>query len=116
MNQIIDKEGNWPKIMKWGWLENRHIIRTIDRWALELWTDGKTDEAPVIFRNLLKTNTNDNIGARYSILTIRMGLAPDYEYQFPADMPDFIDGFKISKWFNENSKNFPDEFDRWWKK
>lgn len=115
MEQIVDKEGRWPKIMRWGWLENRHIIRTINRWTLELWWDEKIDEALSIFRGLLKSNPNDNIGARFSILAIKMGLNPDYEEQFSTKMPGFIDGFKISKWFDKNSEKFPGEFDWWWK-
>jgi len=115
MMRIVNKEGKWPKIMEWVWLENRHIIRVIDRWAVKLWYEGKTGEALTIFRNLLKTNPADNIGARYSILAIKMNLDPSYEAQFYATIPGFIDAHKISKWFEENSKNFPEEFDWWWK-
>jgi len=116
MMRIVNKEGKWPKNLEWGWLENRHIIRVIDRWAMELWDDGKTEKALKIFRNLLKSNHNDNIGARYSILAIRMNLDSSYELQFQAAMPGFLDALKISKWFEKNSKKFPEEFDWWWKK
>ncbi|HIH43163.1 TPA: tetratricopeptide repeat protein [Candidatus Woesearchaeota archaeon] len=114
LNRIVDKEGNFPKEMIWGWLDNRHIIRLIDRYASELWEQGETEKALEIFRNLLKSNPNDNIGARYSILAIRLGLGTDYEKQFATkDMLGYLDGFKISNWFSEHRKKFPDEFEQW---
>ena len=115
MMKIVNKEGKWPKIMGWGWLENRHIIRTLDRWATELWGDGKTEEALMILRNLLKSNPADNIGARFSILAIRMNLDSSYELLFSATLPGYIDAYEISKWFEKYSTRFPEEFD-WWRK
>jgi len=115
MMKIVNKEGKWPKIMEWGWVENRHIIRTLDKWATELWDDGKKEDALTILRNLLKSNPADNIGARYSILAIRMNLNSSYESQFSATLPGYIDAYEISKWFEKNSKKFPEEFD-WWRK
>ena len=113
--KIVDKEGNWPKIMEWGWLENRHIIKIIDRWAMELWEEGNTKEALIIFKNLLKSNPRDNIGARYSILAIKMNLDSSYDLQFQSSVPGFIDAGEITKWFEENSRKFSDDFDWWWK-
>jgi len=115
MMKIVNKEGKWPKIMEWGWVENRHIIRTLDRWATELWDDGKKEDALTILRNLLKSNPKDNIGARYSILAVRMNLDSSYESQFSSKLPGYIDAYEISKWFEKNSKKFPEEFD-WWRK
>lgn len=114
--RIADKDGNLPKSLSWLWLENRHIIRVIDAWANELWEQGKITEALEIFRKLLRSNPNDNIGTRYSILAIRLGLDPDYEEMFELkDMPEYIDAAKTIRWFEKESKKFPDEFD-WWKK
>lgn len=114
--RIVDSEGNLPKSLPWGWLENRHLIRAIDRWGLELWKQGKIEESLTIFRKLLKSNPNDNIGARFSILALRLGLGHEYEDRFESkNMPDCVDGFKINKWFDKNSKNFPEEFDWWFK-
>lgn len=62
-------------ILEWGWLENRHIIRTILNKAISLWENNHMDEALNLFRNLLKTNPNDNVGARYYILAIRMNMS-----------------------------------------
>lgn len=117
MKRIVDKDGNWPKKMSWGRFVNRHIIRAIERWAFELWSDGKTAEALEIFRNLLRTNPDDNIGARYSILAIRLGLSSTYQERFATSEPQgFIDANKISAWFERHSKKFPEEFGWWWKK
>lgn len=116
VTRIADKEGNFPKGLPWLWLENRHIIRAIDAWANELWEQGKTTEALEIFRKLLRSNPNDNIGARYSILAIRLGLEPDYETMFELkDMPGYMDAAKTIKWFKQKSKKFPEEFDWWFK-
>ncbi len=116
VKRISDTNGNFPKNLEWGFLENRHIIRIIDRWALELWEKDKTEEALEIFRKLLHSNPNDNIGARQSILAIRLGLKPDYEKQFSSkEMPGYLDGYKVVKWFDEQSKKFPDEFAWWFK-
>jgi len=38
---IKDKKGNWPDLLRWGWLENRHIIRTILNKAISLWESKK---------------------------------------------------------------------------
>lgn len=113
--RIVDKDGNFPKSLLWGWLGNRHIIRIIYTWAVELWKSNKLEEALDLFRRLLKSNPNDNIGARYSILAIRLNLTPGYDEQFESKrMPGYLDAVKISYWFEKNSKKFPDEFDWWW--
>lgn len=114
--RIIDKNDNFPKSLPWLWLENRHIIRVIDAWANNLWEEEKPSEALAIFRKLLQSNPNDNIGARWNILAIRLGLEPDFETMFETkDMAGYMDAGKISDWFDKESKKFPDEFD-WWHK
>ena len=110
---ITDKEGNWPDILEWGWLQNRHIIRTILNKAISLWENKKIDDALDLFRKLLKTNPNDNVGARYYILAIRMKISFE-EFEKRFDKGGYYD-MELSEWFNENYKRFPDEFD-WWDK
>ncbi|MDA2922008.1 hypothetical protein MYX07_01940 [Patescibacteria group bacterium AH-259-L07] len=113
MNLIVDKKGRWPKHISWGILDNRHVIRAIYSWAYGLWWDGRRTSALKIFRKLLKSNPNDNIGARYDILAIKMGYETDYaEKMFPAaGDPGYIDAIKIEQWFRKNSKKFLEEFD-----
>ncbi len=116
LKRIVDNKGNFPKIIEWGWLENRHVVRIIERWGFEVWESGEEKQALEIFRKLLKTNLNDNIGARYNILAIRLGLGSDYEEKFACkDDPDYIDANKIWNWFEKHRKRFPDEFDWWFK-
>ncbi len=113
--QIADKEGNWPKEIAWGWHENRHLMRVIDEYAQQLWGEGKTEESLDILRRLLKTNPGDNQGVRHSILAIRLGLTPDWEEQFMVkDGPmagQALEAGPLHKWFDKNSKKFPEEFD-----
>lgn len=108
---ITNKNGNWPDILEWGFLENRHIIRTILDKAISLWINGKTDKAIDLFRKLLKTNPDDNPGVRYYILAIRMNI--DFEaFEGRFNKGGFYDT-RLDKWFDKNYKKFPDEFDGW---
>ena len=110
---ITDKDGSWPDVLEWGWLENRHIIRTILNKALSLWRNNEIEESLDLFRKLLKTNPNDNIGARFYILAIRMGMSlDDFEDRF--NKGGYYDSEMID-WFDRNYKDFLDEFG-WWEK
>ncbi|NQU77701.1 hypothetical protein HQ544_03315 [Candidatus Falkowbacteria bacterium] len=116
MIKTVDKRGNWPESMPWGFLENRHLIRALVVFARELWEQERPDYALYLYRKLLKTNPNDNIGARYEILAIQLGLDPDYaEEMFPASMPGAVDAIKSDDWFQKNAKKFPEDFDWWFK-
>ena len=116
LRRVVDKEGNFPKRLEWGWLENRHLLRAIGAWAEELWEQGKREEALEILRELLRSNPHDNIGARHDILAIRLGLGTDYEKKFAVkDTPGYLDAFKLSEWFKKHSKKFHDEFGWWFK-
>lgn len=110
---IMDKKGNWPDILEWGWLENRHIIRTILNKAISLWKNKKSDDALNLLRKLLKTNPVDNIGARDFILAIRMNMSfEQFENRF--NKGGYYDN-QLTSWFNKNYRKFPDEFG-WWEK
>jgi len=116
MNFIVDKNGNWPKILPWEVLENRHIIRAINRWACALWEEDRPEYSLEIFRKLLKSNPSDNIGARYAVLAIRLGLDCNYEDQFESkSTPGYIDAGEMIDWFEKYSEAFPEEFGWWWK-
>lgn len=111
---IVDEMGRWPKELPWGFLENRHIMRAINQQALFYWEIGKIDEALDIFRKLLRVNPQDNQGVRYNILAIKMGLGID-EWTKPFGVQEDgeilgLDAFKVSDWFDKNSKKFEDEF------
>jgi len=110
---ITDEKSEWPDILEWGWLQNRHIIRTIINKAVSLWEENKTEEALTLLRKLLKTNPNDNPGVRYYILAIRMGMSLE-EFETRFDRDGYYD-MEIVKWFDKNYKKFPGEFS-WWEK
>lgn len=113
--RITDSRGRWPKFMSWGYLENRHLMRALEYYADACWEENNTDEALDIYRRLLRLNPNDNQGARYNILAIRMGLALE-EWQKPFEVEEDgkiigLNALKTSEWFHENAKKFPDEFE-----
>jgi len=108
---ITDKNGNWPDILSWANLLNRHIIRAILTKAIILWGDQYKDEALDIFRKLLNSNLSDNIGARFYILAIRMGIDfEDFDKRF--NKGGYYDE-EILTWFDNNYKKFPEEFSAW---
>lgn len=113
--RITNSKGNWPKLMEWGFLENRHLMRAIEHYGTLCWEDGKTDEALDIFRRLLRMNPGDNQGVRHNILAIKLGLGVE-EWQKPFEAKHNrkiigLDARKVSEWFEENAKKFPEEFD-----
>ncbi len=110
--RIEDKQGNWPDRMPWGWLENRHIIRALGVGADNLWKDDKTDEALDIYRKLFRSNFDDNIGARYAIIALRMGLSYD-EYMKQVWPQSSVPAERINKWFKKNAPKFPEELKEW---
>jgi tetratricopeptide (TPR) repeat protein len=110
---ITTEENEWPDLLEWGWVKNRHVIRIIMNKAISSWNKRETDPALDLFRKLLKSNPSDNIGARNYILAIRMHMSFDeFEEKFNKD--GFYDSSLID-WFDDNYKKFPDEFD-WWDK
>lgn len=109
---ITDEDGNWPDELLWGRLENRHIIRTLFAKAQDFWEKEDNDKALDILRGLLRTNPNDNVGARYYILAIRLGM--DYggfRERFVGELDSYDE--RILEWFDENSPLFPEDFAVW---
>lgn len=117
---IVDKNGDWPEHMEWGWLENRHLMRIIEQYADYLHRDDKTEDALYVYRKLFRMNPNDNQGIRDKILAIRLGLKQDEWYQpfLVQEGPmagEGLEGIPLMEWFDSNAKKFPDEFDWWFK-
>lgn len=112
---ITDKETNWPRELLWVHLENRHIIRVLLNKSLSLWNKGKANDSLDLLRKLLRSNPNDNIGARTYILAIRLGITfEEFEKKMMTKDGLGYDGKKMWK-FEEKMKEFPDEFDWWFK-
>ncbi len=108
---ITDEEGNWPDLLEWGWLENRHIIRTLLNKAISFWRHKQNENALDLFRNLLKASPTDQSGARNFILAIRMGFSYN-EFWRRFDKGGYFDE-ELPDWFEEHCKKFPDEFEGW---
>jgi tetratricopeptide (TPR) repeat protein len=113
LKKIVDEKGNWPDRLEWVFIENRHIIRALLNQALLHWKEGNTEPTLVLLRNLLRSDPDDHIGARYYILAIRKNMKfTDFELCFNKN--GFYDN-EIDEWFNKNLVFFPDEFE-WWEK
>ncbi len=105
--ELIEKDGKFPDILRWGFIENRHIIRVIFNFATLLWLADKKDDALEILLKLLKSNLDDNVGARYSILAILEGLESQEHLEELFDSGDgYSDWEKQEKWFVKNAKKY----------
>lgn len=110
--RVEDNEGKWPDEMPWGWLENRHIIRALATGADNFWKDNRIDEALDIYRKLFHSNLGDNIGARYAIIALRLGLTYD-QYMKQVWPRPTMPAEHISNWFKKNAPKFPEELQEW---
>ena len=103
---ILDND-KLPDLLEWGWLENRHILRTLFNKAERLWETGSKHKAEALFRNLITMSPNDNLGAGFYLL----GLLMKQKYGDLCDRYFYNeDGGEMYKWYDKNAKNFPDEF------
>jgi tetratricopeptide (TPR) repeat protein len=102
---VVDKDGNFPDLLEWGYMENRPIIRFLNMGAEELWEEDDLDAAKELYEGLLRSNWMDNIGARYCLLAIYQGMSfEDYDNNFEAE--DGL-GKDIDKWFGKGFKKYP---------
>lgn len=111
VDTIASKNGEYPKELPWAWLENRHIIRALDGFALYQWQIGNPRLALEIYRKLLASNLGDNIGARFHIIALLLGYNADYEDMFVPDSGDAtgLDVGKTLDWYDEHSPKFKSE-------
>lgn len=85
---ILDKRGQWPDRIEWTVMGNRPLIRMLSNKADLLWHVGMVDpecwrKAFCIYENLLRTNPNDNLGARFLMLAMLERMTPDeFERRF----------------------------------
>jgi len=115
---LIDNNGKFPDILNWGFIENRHIIRMIFNFAMFVWAnDEDKDIALNIFMELLKSNHNDNIGARYSIVAILEGFNSQEEYEeyFESKNGMGLEYEALEKWFYKSAQKHLDIIG-WWLK
>ncbi|QSZ43200.1 hypothetical protein GJV85_13580 (plasmid) [Sulfurimonas aquatica] len=113
---LIDNDGRFPDVLNWGFIENRHIIRMIFNFAMFVWANDEDKEIALnIFMELLKSNHNDNIGARYSIVAILEGFnsQEEYEEQFESENGMGLEYEALEKWFYESAQKHLDVIG-WW--
>ena len=108
---VTAEDGNWPDKLRWGFVENRHIIRTLVSKAVFYWKSDQNEEALELFGRLLKMNPNDNAGNRYFILGILTGMSFQ-EFTDRFDKGGYYDN-EIDEWFNDHYTKFPDELGGW---
>lgn len=108
---ILDKNGQWPDKLEWGWTQNRHIIQTILMQGNQLWKEKKSRKAYELFRKLLETNPGDNPGVRYLMLGVLEGMKEkDFNMRFVNN--EFWSN-DIDDWFSENINKHKEEFSEW---
>ncbi len=104
--RLVVNNNRFPDELEWGYIENRHIIRMIFQFGMFLWEIEEKEEALEIFTLLLKSNINDNIGARYAIVAMLEGFESmgEYEEKFMSSNGFGLDAMAVEEWFNEASK------------
>lgn len=104
---LIEKRGDFPDTLRWGFIENRHIIRMLFNFAMFLWANSEEKNVALnIFKQLLKSNPDDNIGARYSIVALLEGFNSQEEYEKKFESSDGM-GLKyeaLEKWFYKSAQ------------
>jgi hypothetical protein len=103
--RIAEKENIFNKEVAWGWHENRPLVRGIYMGAEKLWKNNEFEKAHELFSKILKTNENDNIGARYSVkATAEKMTYEEFEKQFTIKHKDgssYYNNDALSKWFGK---------------
>jgi hypothetical protein len=102
--RIAEKENIFKKTVLWGWHENRPLVRGLNSEANRLWTIGEIQEANQLFSKILKTNENDNIGARYSVKATSEGMSYiefKKRFTFSNDNGSYYKNKELGEWFNE---------------
>lgn len=113
---LIDNDGRFPDKLPWAFTENRHIIRMIFNFGMFVWANNEDKEIALnIFMELLKSNHNDNIGARYSIVAILEGFnsQEEYEERFESEDGHSLDYTKLEEWFYKSAEKHKDVIG-WW--
>ncbi len=100
---LVMPDGEFPDELPWGFIENRHIIRMIFNYALLMWRLEDKELAVTLMLQLLRSNTGDNIGARYYIVAILEGFESEEEFEvhFMEKDEEYLDWQKQEAWFQE---------------
>ena len=101
----------WPARLTWGWLENRHLLRTFLNHALAEWEAGRMDVAAEEFARLLALDPEDHAGARLYLLGVREGMTWT-EHRARFEKGGFISD-EVLEWFEKTSGKYPEDFAAW---
>ncbi len=106
---LITKDGKIPDRLLWKHPTNRHIIKAILSTGIFYWEIGELEKALEIFRLLYRMDPFDEVGVRYYILAILMGMSfPEFEQVFSREGEyDYED---LERWFEKHAPDFPEEF------
>lgn len=102
--KIAHREDIYSKHVPWGFLENRPLIRGLFNKANNLWKAGKLKQANELFSKILKTNENDNIGARYSVKATGEGMSfNEFEERFTQEdeSGSYFKNEELWEWYGE---------------
>lgn len=101
--RIAEKEDIFKKSVEWAYMENRPLIRGLYLGAEKLWKDGQFELANTYFKKILKTNPDDNIGARYVVKATDEGMSYDEfceRFTFEDNFGTFYNN-ELTKWYGE---------------
>jgi tetratricopeptide (TPR) repeat protein len=120
LSLILDKEGNWPDLLPWVHLDNRPIVRTFLEMARQLWHRAPInsecrDLALSLYKNLLRTNPNDNPGVRYLLLAMLEGMSPqEFDDRFSTwnELAGVVSNNEDQPWFEANAPKHAEL--KWW--
>jgi len=90
----------FPEELLWGYMENRHIIRLLFNVATMYWAIGKTLNALSIFLQLLRSNPQDNIGARYAAVALLEGYRTYEHFEMEFEKDGTLDIVQLMTWFD----------------
>ena len=112
--KLVLRDGKFPDSLPWLFIENRHIIRVMFNFAALLWLNDDKKNALAIFQRLLKSNPNDNIGARYAIVGICAGIKSLFELEEMFEKGNgYLDWEAQEKWFYKVAQKHKEEIG-WW--
>ncbi len=110
----VSKGKGFPAI-SWLFQENRHIVRALYSYATMLWGRKEKKSALQLYMQLLRSNPDDNIGARYAAAAILDGFESHDEFEDRFSSPDGygLNVMLLNTWFESVSLRFPKIFE-WW--
>jgi hypothetical protein len=101
--RIAKVEKIFGKQVLWGWQENRPLIRGLYVKADNLWKEKEFESAHDLFKKILDTNENDNVGARYSVKATAEKIQHDeFEKRFTIQQGDgssYYNSDALTAWF-----------------